>query len=70
MENSSIMGMVALIVSIGGAIIGIINHKRIRSKCCDRKIEASIDIDNTTPPQVPRLSLPPPALPIKNSEPL
>jgi hypothetical protein len=44
-------------VSIGGiAILAIlyqvykvINHHRIRSKCCGRQLDASIDID-TTPP--------------------
>lgn len=67
MENSSIMGMIALLISIGGTIIGIINHRRCRSSCMGKKLEASIDIENTTPQQVPRLSLPPPSLEIKNS---
>lgn len=49
MDNSQVMGMVALIVSIGGVFIGIINHKRCRSSCLGRKLEASIDIENTTP---------------------
>ncbi len=26
-----------------------INHKRLRSRCCSRNIEISIDVDNTTP---------------------
>ena len=27
-----------------------INHKRIRSNCCGKKLVASIDIEETTPP--------------------
>jgi hypothetical protein len=27
-----------------------VNHKRIRSNCCGKKIEASLDIEDTTPP--------------------
>jgi hypothetical protein len=49
MENSEIMGMVALIVSVGGTIIGIINHKRIKSHCCGKDVVASVDIESTTP---------------------
>lgn len=46
------MGIIALIVSVGGTIIGIINHKRIRSNCCGKDVTASIDIENTTPQAV------------------
>jgi len=49
MDQNTIISIVALIVSIGGGIIGVINHKRIRSKCGDKIIEASIDITNTSP---------------------
>jgi len=43
--------------SIGGLSFGLIvsilyaiNHKRIRSNCCGAKLEASLDVENTTPP--------------------
>lgn len=49
MENSAIMGMIALIVSVGGAIVAVVNHKRLRSDCCGRKLSVSVDIENTTP---------------------
>jgi hypothetical protein len=49
MDENNILGIVALVVSIGGVVLGIINHKRIRSKCGEKVIEASIDIENTTP---------------------
>lgn len=49
MDENNIMSIIALIVSIGGIVLGIINHKKIRSKCGEHIIEASIDIDNTSP---------------------
>ena len=56
--DGNIMGGVAIFISVATAVIGVINHKRIRSKCCGREASASIDIENTTPP---KLELPPPA---------
>jgi hypothetical protein len=50
MDENGIMSLIALIISIGGTILAIINHKKIKSKCGDKVIEASIDITNTTPP--------------------
>jgi hypothetical protein len=29
-----------------------INHKRMRSNCCGRKLEASVDFEDTSPKQV------------------
>jgi len=51
MDSNSILSIVALIVSIGGTVISIFNHKRLRSHCCSEKeIVVSLDIENTTPP--------------------
>ena len=50
--DGNITGGVAIFVSVATAIIGIINHKRIRSKCCGREMSASVDIENTTPPKL------------------
>jgi len=53
MENSTILGAVALALSVIGTIIGLVNRKRIRSKCCGKSMEASIVIDTIAPsPQV------------------
>jgi predicted negative regulator of RcsB-dependent stress response len=49
MDQNNIMSLVALIVAVVGGIIGVINHKKIRSKCNDKVLEASIDITNTSP---------------------
>lgn len=50
MDQSEILGIVAIVISVGGSILGVINHKRIRSKCCGRELSASLDIEASTPP--------------------
>lgn len=45
--EAQIVGWVALGVSICGTIIGIINHKQIRSTCCGRTADISLDITDT-----------------------
>lgn len=51
MENNGgeMMSIIALVISAGGIMLGVVNHKRIISKCCGRKLEASFDVENTTP---------------------
>ena len=44
-----IMPITSLVCSIGNLILLAINHKRIRSTCCGKKAEISIDIENTSP---------------------
>lgn len=48
-NTSSALAIGSLIVSLGGSIIAVINHRRIRSNCCGAKAEVSLDIENTTP---------------------
>ena len=52
MDTSSVLATSALVLSVGGSIIAVINHKRIRSSCCGKKIDVSLDIENTTPPKI------------------
>ena len=52
MDNNqlSIAGATAGMTAAVGLLYKIymvVNHKRIRSSCCGRKLEASLDIDNT-----------------------
>ena len=49
-SSSGILGLVAIIISVGGSILAVINHTRVRSTCCGRIAEASLDISQTTPP--------------------
>lgn len=47
-----VLGGIGVAVSVLTTIVGIVNHKRIRSNCCGKKLEASLDIEGTTPPTV------------------
>ena len=63
MEPTIVSG-VAVIISVATAVVGIINHKRIRSKCCGKEVVASVDIENTTPPRI----APAPALELRQQD--
>lgn len=58
MDQSSIIAIVSLVVATGGSVLAVINHTRIRSHCCGKKLEISLDVDKTqtTPPL--RISIP------------
>jgi hypothetical protein len=47
----SVIGSSLGIISILVSIVTYINHKRIRSECCGKKMQVSLDIENTTPNQ-------------------
>lgn len=49
MDQGSILGIIGIVVAFIGSVVTIINHKRIKSSCCDKEISASLDIENTTP---------------------
>jgi hypothetical protein len=51
-NSSGILGAVGIAVSVLTAVVGIINHKRVRSSCCGKSGEVSLDIESTTPPTV------------------
>lgn len=52
MDTTNILGLVGFGVSILGIIYTAVNHKRIRSKCCGKLFEASLDVENTTPVKI------------------
>lgn len=47
MDNNAILTYITLAVSIGSVVLGVINHRRIRSNCCGRLHTVSLDIDHT-----------------------
>lgn len=47
MDTGAALGRTGLFISLVGIIYSAINHKHIRSKCCGRNLEFSIDIDST-----------------------
>ena len=53
MDNYSAGGIGASIVTLIGLIYAAINHKRVRSNCCGKQTEISIDVDTTTPVKKP-----------------
>jgi len=61
---TNIIAYVAFISGLGSGIYTALNHRRIRSTCCGKKMEASLDIEQTTPPRVipapPGVRPPPP----------
>lgn len=58
MNSEAISSYVAIAISVATAIIGAANHKRVRSSCCGKKGELSLDIETTTPPKKVELKLP------------
>jgi len=48
-ESTTILSIVGIVISVGGALFTVINHKRCRSNCFGKKLELSIDIDQTQP---------------------
>lgn len=55
MDQNGIIGLVALVISIFGSILGVINHRRIRSHCCGKDLVASIDVESTTNEQTTQI---------------
>jgi hypothetical protein len=49
MDTTNILGLAGFGVSMVGVVYTALNHKRVRSKCCGRVIEASLDVEDTTP---------------------
>lgn len=48
--SGAVGASIATAFYIAVKIIQYINHTRIRSSCCGKKMEASIDIEQTSPP--------------------
>jgi len=46
-ETSNILGIFAILVSIGGVIYSAINHKKIKIKCCGKDMVVSVDVEST-----------------------
>jgi len=59
-QTSNILSIIGIVVSVGGALFTIINHKRCRSNCFGKKLELSIDVDQTQPsPEKLTIKIPP-----------
>jgi hypothetical protein len=51
-NNTNALAYCGFVVSILVAVVGAVNHKRVRSNCCGKILSASLDVENTTPPQI------------------
>ena len=59
MDDSGIIAVAGLVVAIAGTVLGVVNHKRVRSECCGKKFVASLDVETTTPPPTQTTAAPP-----------
>ena len=53
MEDATWVAWSGFVLGIISTVYAAINHRRIRSNCCGKTIEASVDIEATTPVKVP-----------------
>lgn len=49
MDTNSTLSTIAVVVSVAGALFTAVNHTRMRSACCGKKVEVSFDVDKTSP---------------------
>ena len=51
-QTTSVLALCGIIVSGITTAITAMNHRRIRSTCCGKVADVSLDIEATTPPKV------------------
>jgi hypothetical protein len=51
MDTTNILGLSGFAISILGILYTAVNHKRVRSRCCGKSFDVSVDVENTTPPR-------------------
>jgi hypothetical protein len=49
-DVTATLAIIGVVVSVGGSILAVINHTRVRSVCCGNRLEVSLDVDKTSPP--------------------
>jgi len=59
MDDNNIMSIVAIVLSVVSAIVGVVNHKRIRSSCNGKELVVALDIENTSPKKELKIVVPP-----------
>ena len=69
MDNNLIISIIAMLGSFFGVICGVINHKRLRSKCLSEKeLIVSLDVEDTTPQKKEDLKINLPKIPESKEE--
>lgn len=54
MDSTAIVGYSSIVLSILSTFYIAVNHKRLRSVCCNRLCVTSIDIESTSPTAPPK----------------
>jgi hypothetical protein len=49
LDTGNVLGIFAILFSIGGVIYTAVNHKRFRLKCCGKDLDVSVDVEDTSP---------------------
>jgi len=52
MDTTAIIGYSSLALSGASTLYMALNHKRLRSVCCNRHCITSLDIESTSPPKM------------------
>jgi hypothetical protein len=48
-SQTNILAYVAFAVGLASSLLAAVNHTRIRSACCGKKIEMSFDVEKSSP---------------------
>lgn len=48
-DTTSILAVIGVVISVGGTVLSVINHTRVKSMCCGQKLEISLDVEKTQP---------------------
>jgi hypothetical protein len=61
MDVAQPIAISSLVATLGSLLVYFVkfNHKRIRSKCCDKSCITSLDVEETTPPNLEVPAAPP-----------
>jgi hypothetical protein len=54
MDHGTVIGTVAIVLSVATTAFGIINRSHIKSKCCGKTFEASIEVDRNVDSPKPK----------------
>ena len=50
-QTTSALALCGIVISGITTAVAAINHRRLRSNCCGKALDVSIDIEATTPPK-------------------
>ena len=69
MDHGTVIGTVAIVLSVATTAFGIINRSHIKSKCCGKTFEASIEVDRNVDSPKPEVAPEEIAIPIVEATP-